>query len=42
MELLLLSGADPGLRDQEGCLPAEVTDSKAITRALQQHGTGEP
>ncbi|KAJ7398923.1 hypothetical protein BTVI_120891 [Pitangus sulphuratus] len=42
VELLLQSGADPGLRDQEGCLPEEVTDSKAITSALQQHVTGEP
>ncbi|NWH96730.1 ACBD6 protein, partial [Tichodroma muraria] len=42
VELLLQSGADPGLRDQEGCLPEEVTDSKAITSALRQHGTGEP
>ncbi|XP_014165654.2 LOW QUALITY PROTEIN: acyl-CoA-binding domain-containing protein 6 [Geospiza fortis] len=41
-ELLLQAGADPGLRDQEGCLPEEVTDSKAITRALQQHGPGQP
>ncbi|KAJ7426708.1 hypothetical protein WISP_13495 [Willisornis vidua] len=42
VELLLQSGADPRLRDQEGCLPEEVTDSKAITSALQQHITGEP
>uniref|UniRef100_A0A8C3TVL6 Acyl-CoA-binding domain-containing protein 6 n=1 Tax=Catharus ustulatus TaxID=91951 RepID=A0A8C3TVL6_CATUS len=42
VELLLQSGADPRLRDQEGCLPEEVTDSKAITSALQQHSTGEP
>ncbi|XP_072789049.1 acyl-CoA-binding domain-containing protein 6 isoform X1 [Taeniopygia guttata] len=42
VELLLQSGADPGLRDQEGCLPEEVTDSKAITSALQQHGPAEP
>ncbi|RMC08237.1 hypothetical protein DUI87_14478 [Hirundo rustica rustica] len=42
VELLLQWGADPRLRDQEGCLPEEVTDSKAITSALQRHGAGEP
>lgn len=42
VELLLQWGADPRLRDQEGCLPEEVTDSKAITSALQQHGSGQP
>lgn len=40
VELLLKSGADPTLRDQEGCLPEEVTDCKAITSALQQHTAG--
>ncbi|XP_075012914.1 acyl-CoA-binding domain-containing protein 6 isoform X5 [Calonectris borealis] len=41
VELLLNSGADPTLRDQEGCLPEEVTDCKAITSALQQHTAGK-
>lgn len=41
VELLLKSGANPTLRDQEGCLPEEVTDCKAITSALQQHTTGK-
>ncbi|KAM9619563.1 acyl-CoA-binding domain-containing protein 6 isoform 2-T2 [Morphnus guianensis] len=41
VELLLKSGADPTLRDQEGCLPEEVTDCKAITSALQQHTAGK-
>lgn len=41
MELLLQSGADPTLRDKEGCLPEEVTDCKAITSALQQHTAGK-
>ncbi|XP_064004250.1 acyl-CoA-binding domain-containing protein 6 isoform X8 [Pogoniulus pusillus] len=40
VELLLKSGADPRLRDQEGCLPEEVTDCKAIAAALQQHSAG--
>ncbi|XP_066857638.1 acyl-CoA-binding domain-containing protein 6 isoform X3 [Anser cygnoides] len=40
VELLLKSGADPTLRDQEGCLPEEVTDCKAITSALRQHAAG--
>ncbi|NXP38324.1 ACBD6 protein, partial [Leiothrix lutea] len=40
--LCLQAVADPRLRDQEGCLPEEVTDSKAITSALQQHGSGQP
>lgn len=41
MELLLQSGADPTLRDKEGCLPEEVTDCKAITSALQRHTAGK-
>lgn len=42
VELLLKSGADPRLRDQEGCLPEEVTDCKAISSALRQHAAGGP
>lgn len=42
VELLLKSGADPGLRDQEGCLPEEVTGCKAISSALRQHAAGGP
>ncbi|XP_048716274.1 acyl-CoA-binding domain-containing protein 6 isoform X3 [Lepidochelys kempii] len=41
VELLLKSGADPTLLDQEGCLPEEVTDCKAITSLLQQHTAGK-
>lgn len=41
VELLLTSGADPTLQDQDGCLPEEVTDCKAITSMLQQHTTGK-
>uniref|UniRef100_A0A674JTT1 Acyl-CoA-binding domain-containing protein 6 n=1 Tax=Terrapene triunguis TaxID=2587831 RepID=A0A674JTT1_9SAUR len=41
VELLLKSGADPTLLDQEGCLPEEVTDCKAITSMLQQHTVGK-
>uniref|UniRef100_A0A8C8RDH1 Acyl-CoA-binding domain-containing protein 6 n=1 Tax=Pelusios castaneus TaxID=367368 RepID=A0A8C8RDH1_9SAUR len=41
VELLLKSGADPTLLDQEGCLPEEVTDCKAITSMLQQHRAGK-
>ncbi|KAF4018622.1 hypothetical protein G4228_010392 [Cervus hanglu yarkandensis] len=41
VELLLQSGADPTLRDQDGCLPEEVTGCKAVTLMLQQHTTGK-
>ncbi|XP_062437997.1 acyl-CoA-binding domain-containing protein 6 isoform X1 [Rhea pennata] len=41
VELLLESGADPALRDQDGCLPEEVTDCKAIVAALQQRTAGK-
>ncbi|XP_034866453.1 acyl-CoA-binding domain-containing protein 6 isoform X3 [Mirounga leonina] len=40
VELLLQSGADPALRDQDGCLPEEVTGCKAVSSVLQQHTTG--
>ena len=40
VELLLQSGADPTLQDQDGCLPEEVTGCKAVT-LLQQHTTGK-
>ncbi|KAF6292345.1 acyl-CoA binding domain containing 6 [Rhinolophus ferrumequinum] len=41
VELLLQSGADPMLRDQDGCLPEEVTGCKAVSLVLQQHTTGK-
>ncbi|XP_004767952.1 acyl-CoA-binding domain-containing protein 6 isoform X2 [Mustela nigripes] len=41
VELLLQSGADPTLRDQDGCLPEEVTGCKAVSLVLQQHTTGK-
>ncbi|XP_008699357.1 acyl-CoA-binding domain-containing protein 6 isoform X4 [Ursus maritimus] len=41
VELLLQAGADPTLRDQDGCLPEEVTACKAVSLALQQHTTGK-
>lgn len=41
VELLLQSGADPSLQDQDGCLPEEVTGCKAISLVLQQHTTGK-
>nr|XP_055175221.1 acyl-CoA-binding domain-containing protein 6 isoform X6 [Nyctereutes procyonoides] len=41
VELLLQSGADPTLRDQDGCLPEEVTGCKAVCLVLQQHTTGK-
>ena len=41
VELLLQSGADPALPDQDGCLPEEVTGCKAISLVLQQHTTGK-
>ncbi|XP_028936960.1 acyl-CoA-binding domain-containing protein 6 isoform X2 [Ornithorhynchus anatinus] len=40
VELLLQAGADPTLRDQEGCLPEEVTECKAVSSVLQQHTAG--
>ncbi|XP_030887672.1 acyl-CoA-binding domain-containing protein 6 isoform X1 [Leptonychotes weddellii] len=41
VELLLQSGADPALRDQDGCLPEEVTGCKAVSSVLQQHTMGK-
>ncbi|XP_068921540.1 acyl-CoA-binding domain-containing protein 6 isoform X2 [Petaurus breviceps papuanus] len=41
VELLLKCGADPTLRDQEGCLPEEVTGCKAVSLVLQQHTAGK-
>ncbi|XP_036199071.1 acyl-CoA-binding domain-containing protein 6 isoform X3 [Myotis myotis] len=41
VELLLQSGADPTLRDQDGCLPEEVTGCKAVSLVLQQHTAGK-
>ncbi|XP_053065452.1 acyl-CoA-binding domain-containing protein 6 isoform X3 [Acinonyx jubatus] len=41
VELLLQSGADPALPDQDGCLPEEVTGCKAISLVLQQHTTSK-
>ncbi|EPQ16421.1 Acyl-CoA-binding domain-containing protein 6 [Myotis brandtii] len=41
VELLLQSGADPTLRDQDGCLPEEVTGCKAVSLVLQQHMAGK-
>ncbi|XP_045838916.1 acyl-CoA-binding domain-containing protein 6 isoform X2 [Meles meles] len=41
VELLLQAGADPTLRDQDGCLPEEVTGCKAVSLVLQQHTTGK-
>ncbi|XP_010226928.1 PREDICTED: acyl-CoA-binding domain-containing protein 6 [Tinamus guttatus] len=35
------AGANPTLRDQDGCLPEQVTDCKAIVSALQQHTAGK-
>ncbi|XP_013013527.1 acyl-CoA-binding domain-containing protein 6 isoform X3 [Cavia porcellus] len=37
VELLLQSGADPALRDQDGCVPEEVTGCKAVSLVLQRH-----
>ncbi|XP_004853392.1 acyl-CoA-binding domain-containing protein 6 isoform X4 [Heterocephalus glaber] len=37
VELLLQSGADPALRDQDGCMPEEVTGCKAVSLVLQRH-----
>ncbi|TKC49474.1 hypothetical protein EI555_008426 [Monodon monoceros] len=41
VELLLQSGADPTVRDQDGCLPEEATGCRAVTLMLQQHTTGK-
>lgn len=41
VELLLQSGADPTLRDQDGCLPEEVTGCKAVSLVLQRHRAGK-
>ncbi|XP_038946396.1 acyl-CoA-binding domain-containing protein 6 isoform X1 [Rattus norvegicus] len=41
VELLLQSGADPTLRDQDGCLPEEVTGCKAVSLVLQLHRAGK-
>lgn len=41
VELLLQSGADPTLRDQDGCLPEEVTGCKAVSSVLQRHTAGK-
>ncbi|XP_051964167.1 acyl-CoA-binding domain-containing protein 6-like [Xyrauchen texanus] len=35
-ELLLKAGADPSIKDQEGSLPEEVTESSAISSVLHQ------
>uniref|UniRef100_H3DDI0 Acyl-CoA binding domain containing 6 n=1 Tax=Tetraodon nigroviridis TaxID=99883 RepID=H3DDI0_TETNG len=37
VELLLNAGADPSIKDMEGCLPEEVTESSAISSLLRQH-----
>ncbi|CAB1414512.1 unnamed protein product [Pleuronectes platessa] len=37
VELLLNSGADPSIKDMEGSLPEEVTESSAISSLLRQH-----
>ncbi|KAJ4946886.1 hypothetical protein JOQ06_008929 [Pogonophryne albipinna] len=37
VDLLLSSGADPSIKDLEGSLPEEVTESSAISSLLQQH-----
>ncbi|ELW70876.1 Acyl-CoA-binding domain-containing protein 6 [Tupaia chinensis] len=37
VELLLQAGADPTLRDQDGCLPEEVTGCSAVCLVLQRH-----
>nr|XP_044997692.1 acyl-CoA-binding domain-containing protein 6 isoform X4 [Jaculus jaculus] len=37
VELLLQSGADPTLRDQDGCMPEEATGCKAVSSMLQRH-----
>ncbi|TRY83592.1 hypothetical protein DNTS_033708 [Danionella cerebrum] len=37
VELLLKAGADPSIKDQEGSLPEEVTESSAISFLLRQY-----
>lgn len=37
VELLLNSGADPSIKDMEGSLPEEVTESSAISSLLRQY-----
>ncbi|KAM6938681.1 acyl-CoA-binding domain-containing protein 6 [Lycodopsis pacificus] len=37
VELLLNAGADPSIKDMEGSLPEEVTESSAISSLLRQH-----
>ncbi|XP_006803331.1 acyl-CoA-binding domain-containing protein 6 [Neolamprologus brichardi] len=41
VDLLLKSGADPTITDQEGCLPEEVTDSRAISLLLRGYTTSK-
>ncbi|EGW10148.1 acyl-CoA-binding domain-containing protein 6 isoform X1 [Cricetulus griseus] len=41
VELLLQSGADPTIRDQDDCLPEEVTGCKAVSLVLQLHRTNK-
>ncbi|XP_014072171.1 acyl-CoA-binding domain-containing protein 6 isoform X2 [Salmo salar] len=37
VELLLQAGADPSMKDQEGSLPEEVTESSTISSLLRQY-----
>ncbi|CAB1331909.1 unnamed protein product [Coregonus sp. 'balchen'] len=37
VELLLQAGADPSVKDQEGSLPEEVTESSTISSLLRQY-----
>ena len=37
VELLLNTGADPSIKDMEGSLPEEVTESSAISSLLRQY-----
>lgn len=37
VELLLNAGADPSIKDMEGSLPEEVTESSAISSLLRQY-----
>lgn len=37
VELLLDAGADPSIKDMEGSLPEEVTESSAISSLLRQY-----
>ncbi|CAI5639557.1 acyl-CoA-binding domain-containing protein 6 isoform X1 [Oreochromis niloticus] len=41
VDLLLKSGADPTITDQEGCLPEEVTESRAISLLLRGYTTSK-